>query len=207
MKEKFIVLLICALSMPLTANAAGESAARSPDDLEIAPVYANRCIDAGIDRVWDSWTTASGIRSFFARDGVVEPRVDGEYSVLFFPENPPGQRGAEGMRIVAYEPTKRLLITWNQPPQFTTLTGQRTLVEYRFRERTDCGTEVQVKHFGWGQSDEWAQAREYFQGAWETILDRLEYRYEHGSLDWDNLPDHLWYRGPDDELLAEEQRP
>ena len=196
MKEKLIMLLLIGLSIPLTANAAKESAVWTPEESELAPVYISRCIDASIETVWESWTTAAGIRSFFARDGVVEPHVDGEYSVLFFPENPPGLRGAEGMRIVAIEPSKRLVITWNQPPQFATIKEQRALVEYRFRERNDCGTEVQVKHFGWGQSDEWAQAREYFRGAWETILDRLEYQYEHGPLDWDNVPDHLWYTGP-----------
>jgi uncharacterized protein YndB with AHSA1/START domain len=196
MKEKLITLIMVGLSIPLAAYAAKDSVESSAEKSELSPVYISRCIDASIEGVWDSWTTAAGIRTFFARDGVVEPHVDGEYSVLFFPENPPGLRGAEGMRIVALEPSKRLVITWNQPPQFATIKDQRALVEYRFRERSDCGTEVQVKHFGWGQGDEWAQAREYFQGAWETILDRLEYQYEHGPLDWDNVPDHLWYRGP-----------
>ena len=101
MKERLIVLLLIGLSLPVTANAATVTTAWSVEDSELAPVFVNRCINASIDEVWDSWTTASGIRSFFARDGMVDLNVDGEYSVLFFPEIPAGQRGAEGMRILA----------------------------------------------------------------------------------------------------------
>jgi len=203
MKEELTILLMIGLLVPLTANAATESATRPSEKSELAPVYINRCIDASIESVWESWTTAAGIRSFFSRDSVVEPHIDGEFSVLFFPDEPPGLRGAEGMRIVALEPEKRLVVTWDQPPRFATIKDQRALVEYRFRERNDCGTEIRVKHFGWGNSDEWKQAREYYQGAWETVLDRLEYRYEHGPLDWDNVPDHLWYRGPSSSVSTE----
>lgn len=196
MKGKQLRLLVLGLAVSLTANAATESVAVPDKQTELAPIYINRCIDASIEQVWDSWTTIAGIRSFFARDGVVEPRIDGEYSVLFFPENPPGLRGAEGMRIVAIEPTERLVVTWNHPPRFATIKEQRALVEYRFHQEDDCGTSIQVKHFGWGQSDEWAQSREYFQGAWEAVMNRLEYQFVHGPLDWDNVPGHLLYSGP-----------
>ena len=54
MNEKFIMFLIFGFSMPLTANATGESAARSTDEHEIAPVYVNRYIDAGIDGAWEN---------------------------------------------------------------------------------------------------------------------------------------------------------
>lgn len=196
MKETLTTMLMIGISIPLTGSAATESQASSAERFELAPLYINRCIDASIDSVWQSWATAAGIRSFFARDGVVEPHIDGDYSILFFPENPKGLRGAENMRIVAIEPEKRLVITWNNPPQFTTIKEQRALVEYRLRQQDDCGTEIQIKHFGWGQSDEWAEARVYFKGAWETVLDRLEYQFEHGPLDWDNIPEHLLYSGP-----------
>jgi uncharacterized protein YndB with AHSA1/START domain len=183
MKEKLLALLTTGLTFPFAANA------------ELAPIYIHRCVDADIQSVWQSWTTADGVRAFFSRDAIVEPRIDGEYSVLFFPENPKGLRGAENMRVVAIEPENRLLVTWNNPPRFETIREQRALVEYRLSNK-ECGTLIRIKHFGWGQSEEWSQAREYFQGAWETILRRLEYSYEHGPLDWDNLPEHLWYRGP-----------
>ena len=205
MKEKLMTLLALGLSGALTANAANELVAVSDEESELAPIYINRCIDASIEQVWDSWTTAAGIRSFFSRDSVVEPHIDGEFSVLFFPDEPPGLRGAEGMRIVALEPEKRLVVTWDQPPRFATIKDQRALVEYLFREGKECGTEMRVKHFGWGNSNEWMEAREYFEGAWETVLDRLEYRYENGPLDWDNVPDHLWYRGPSSSVSAENQ--
>lgn len=195
MKQEVAVLITFVLSVLLKGNATADPPKQTDDELELTPIYASRCINASIEEVWQSWTTAEGIRTFFARDGVVDRKIEGEYSVLFFPTNPPGLRGAEGMRIVAIEPDERLVITWNQPPQFATIREQRALVEYRLDD-ADCGTKVRIKHFGWGGSDAWAAARVYFQGAWETILDRLEYRFEHGPLDWDKLPDQLRYSGP-----------
>jgi uncharacterized protein YndB with AHSA1/START domain len=183
MKNK-LVFLIFGLAMSSASGAA-----------DLAPIYAERCINADIEEVWRDWTTADGIRSFFAREGTVDARIDGEYSVLFYPDNPKGLRGAENMRIVAIEPNRRLVVTWNHPARFATIKEQRALVEYRLSP-ADCGTRVRIKHFGWGTSREWADAHAYFEGAWETILKRLEYRHANGPLDWDNLPDHLWYRGP-----------
>ena len=126
----------------------------------------------------------------------MDPHVDGKYSILFYPDNPPGSRGAEDMHIVAFEPPARFVITWNHPPRFESLKGQHTVLEYRFQSRNDGGTDIQIKHFGWAQGEESVKSREYFQGAWATILSRFEYRLENGPLDWDNVPDHLWYSGP-----------
>lgn len=196
MYPTLIYLMMSGLASPVSANSIDANEASTGNESEVPPIYVTRCVDEDLETVWDTWTTAAGVRSFFARGSVVEPRIDGEYSVLFFPDNAAGTRGAEGMRIVAFEPRQRFAVTWNHPPQFSTIKDQRALVEYRFRELEDCGTEVRVKHFGWGQGDEWVKAREYFAGAWVTVLNRLEYRFQHGPLDWDELPEHLWYRGP-----------
>lgn len=71
---------------------------------------------APVEAVWNLWTTAEGITSFFAPGANVEPRVDGLYEIFFNPAAEPGKRGADGMRILAFEPRKRLSFTWNAPP-------------------------------------------------------------------------------------------
>jgi len=185
MKRLIVLLAMIGLFTDVPAN-----------ETEVPPLLVTRCVDVTLDEMWQAWTTAEGVQSFFSRGSIVEPRIDGDYSILFFPDNPPGTRGAEGMRIVAFEPPRRLVITWNQPPRFENIKEQRALVEFRFRQRQDCGTEVRVKHFGWGYGPEWTAAREYFAGAWVIVLERLNYRFDHGPLDWENLPDHLWYSGP-----------
>ncbi len=163
---------------------------------ELPPLYLDGQVNAPLEEVWAAWTTADGLRSFFAREAVVDPIVDGEFSILFFPDAPAGQRGAEGNRVVAIEPQKRLLITWNCPPWLKDIVGQRALVEYRFLETGAGTTKVQVKHFGWGSGADWENARRYFEGAWVVVLARLEYRFRNGPIEWDSVPKHLLYSGP-----------
>ena len=72
-------------------------------------------IESKIDPVWDVWTTEEGIRSFFAPDCYVDLKVGGAYEILFDPDAESGQRGAEGVRILAIQPKKMLAFTWNAP--------------------------------------------------------------------------------------------
>lgn len=173
---------------------ASNSPATEPDPIEIT-----RLLNVAIEDAWSSWTTVAGMQTFFAREAIVEPRVDGEYSVHFFPDNPPGTRGAEHMRIVAIEPPHRLMFTWNSPPFFGPVRDQRSVVEVYLEDIDTAQTRLTLRQFGWGRDGQWPRIRKYFDGGWRTVLDRLEYSYAHGPLDWNNLPKELWYAvGPDD---------
>ena len=59
---------------------------------------------APLEQVWALWTTEAGLTSFFARGARIEPKVDGLFEILFEPSAPPGLRGAEGLRILVFEP-------------------------------------------------------------------------------------------------------
>lgn len=170
------------------------SLATQPD-----PILITRTIDAPIEEVWASWTTVDGLQQFFSRKAVVEPKIDGEYSILFFPDNPPGTRGAEHMRIVAIEPPHRIMFTWNSPPFFGPVRDQRALVEVFLEDTGSQQTRLTLSHFGWGRGEQWPRIRKYFDGAWRVVLNRLDYSYANGPIDWDNVPQHLYYNvGPDD---------
>lgn len=173
---------------------ASNTLATEPDPIEIS-----RLLDVPLEHAWSSWTTIQGMQAFFAREAIVDPRVDGEYSVHFFPENPPGSRGAEHMRIVAIEPPNRLMFTWNSPTFFGPVRDQRSVVEIYLEDRGPAQTRLTLRQFGWGKGGQWPRIRKYFDGGWRTIIDRLEFSYANGPIDWDNLPKHLRYEvGPDD---------
>ena len=72
-------------------------------------------VAAGMEEVWNAWASEEGVKTFFAPGAHVEPRVDGAYEIFFNPRGEPGQRGAEGMRVLAFEPPRRLVFTWNAP--------------------------------------------------------------------------------------------
>ena len=89
---------------------------------------AEMVLGAPLDDVWKAWASEEGVKTFFAPGAHIEPRVDGAYEIFFNPQGAPGQRGAEGMRVLAFEPPRRLAFTWNAPPTLPAIRGQRTMV-------------------------------------------------------------------------------
>ena len=63
---------------------------------------------------------------------------------------------------------------------------------------SDDSTRVELRHSLWGDGQNWTDVREYFAGAWPVVLKRLQYRFDHGPIDWDNPPDGLMYSGRSD---------
>jgi uncharacterized protein YndB with AHSA1/START domain len=143
-------------------------------------------VDAGLDAAWDAWTTREGIESFFAPACNVELRVDGPYEIFFDPSAQPGSRGADGVRILAFEPKRMLSFTWNAPPHLPNVRKQWTHVVIRFEEAGAGRTRVSLVHDGWGEGDEWDKAFEYFTRAWKKmVLPRLKHRFSVGPVDWE----------------------
>lgn len=146
-------------------------------------------VDADVKQVWDAWTTGEGIITFFAPGCNVDLRVDGLYEIFFAPDSPPGERGADGMRLLAVEPRKMLSFTWNAPLHLPRVRGQRTHVVLWFDDAGEGRTKVTLRHDGWGEGEEWDRAFEYFEEAWiEAVLPRLKYRFSVGPVDWENPP-------------------
>ena len=168
------LLVFCVL---VVAGHPGKSA-------ELADIRVSGTFDVSPEAAWATWTTVEGLQSFLAPRAEVDLRVDGTFSALFFPGNPPGERGAEGMRIVALEPPDRLLITWDSPVEFGPIREQRALVEVRVEPVGEESTRISLRHFGWGDGEGWSDVRTYFVGAWRIVFDRLQRSYAEGPIDW-----------------------
>jgi len=146
-------------------------------------------VPAGLADVWAAWTTEEGVRSFFAPSCRIELAPDGPYEIFFNPNAPAGQRGGEGLRVLAVQPQKMFSFTWNAPPTLPDVRGQRTHVILRFDEVGPKSTRVTLRHDGWGDGGQWDEAFQYFNRAWnKVVLQRLQYRFEHGPVDWQNPP-------------------
>ena len=142
-------------------------------------------VSASLADVWDAWTTHSGITSFFAPACHVELRPGGPYEIYFNPDAPPGERGAEGTLILAYQPEKMLAITWSAPPHLPEVRRHRTSVVIRLYPVAGGKTLVTLNHTGWGEGDDWDLAFDYFMKAWaEIVLPRLGRRFDDGPVDW-----------------------
>lgn len=155
------------------------------------PAHAERVLRAEVvvnalpAEVWAAWTTEAGIATFFAPAGKVDLRVDGTYDIWFLPDNPPGQRGAEGMRILDVEPNERFAFTWDAPPSIPRIRNKRTMVIVELAPEGTASTRVRFTHLGWGSGPDWDKAYDYFAEAWGgTVLPRLIHRFANGPIDW-----------------------
>ncbi len=146
-------------------------------------------IPAGLDEVWQAWTTEAGVCSFFAPRAHIDLRPGGAYELLFDLEARPGDQGAEGMHLLAIQPKQMLSFTWNAPPELPTVRGHMTHVVVRLFPLGDQSTKVNLIHDGWGNGGEWDLAYDYFVRAWlKIVLPRLKYRFTVGPLDWKHPP-------------------
>lgn len=142
-------------------------------------------LPAPVSEVWKVWTTEAGVTSFFAPGAHIEPRIDGAYEIFFNPKAEPGMRGADGMRILAFEPERRLAFTWNAPPSIPAIRGQRTMVVVELQPAGEGRTKLRFTHLGWGEGTDWDAAYAYFDKAWSTfVLPNLKHRFEKGPVDW-----------------------
>ena len=141
-----------------------------------------------IHEVWDAWTTEEGVTSFLAPACNIDLRPDGVYEILFDPSAPPGERGGEGLRVMAIQPKTMFSFTWNAPPSLPQVRSQRTHVIIRLSAEDERNTRVTLHHDGWGAGGQWDDAYRYFDRAWnQIVLPRLVPRFEHGPIDWGEL--------------------
>lgn len=142
-------------------------------------------IPASIEEVWKAWTTEDGVKTFFAPDCRIDLRPGGAYEMYFDLEAKPGDRGGEGVTILALDPPQMLSFTWNAPPEIPAIRVQRTHVTIFFAPVSTTETKITLQHDGWGNSIEWKKARRYFQRAWgKVVLPRLYKRFIDGPIQW-----------------------
>jgi len=133
-----------------------------------------RTVNATRSEVWRAFTTAEGLKGFFAPDAHMELRLDGPYELYFLQDVEPGSRGSEGCKVLSFLEGEMLSFTWNAPPQFVEERGQHTFVVLQFYDAENGGTRVKLSHSGWREGGRWEEVRDYFDGAWDKVLDWLE---------------------------------
>jgi uncharacterized protein YndB with AHSA1/START domain len=139
-------------------------------------------VQAPIADVWTAWSTGAGAQTFFAPRVDIELAAGGRYEVLFAPDAPPGQRGAEGLHVLAYVPGEMLAFEWSAPPAFPEIReqGASTFVVVQLAKLDARRTRVVLNHLGWGRGGDWDKVYAYFDRAWGVVLGRLQTRFARG---------------------------
>ena len=145
----------------------------------LAPdITVTKVINAPVAEVWKAWTTAEGIESFFApKAAQVVPEPGGVFELWFGLDLPAGSRGSEGYLFHSVVPMRQLVFEWNAPPTIPTIRRLRTLVYLDFVPVEGDRTSLTLRNFGYGQGEEWAKAKAYFERAWPAVMASLEKRF------------------------------
>jgi uncharacterized protein YndB with AHSA1/START domain len=152
--------------------AVGRAQSLAPDIMVV------KTIDAPVADVWKAWTTPEGLESFFARKAAkVEPVPGGAFELWFGLDFPEGSRGSEGCRVHSVTPMEQFVFEWNAPPTIPAIRPLRTLVYVDFKPLDGNRTEVTLRNFGYGQGEEWAKTRAYFDRAWNSVMASLQKRF------------------------------
>jgi uncharacterized protein YndB with AHSA1/START domain len=124
--------------------------------------------------VWAAWASNEGIASWWGPAASnIELRIGGLYEILFSLEEPEGERGSEGCRVLAYVPGESLSFTWNAPPHLP-LRAANTWVVLTFAASTPDTTAVRLVHTGFLEGPDWDDYMAYFDSAWSYVLGLLE---------------------------------
>lgn len=152
------------------------SAARAqslPPDIVVTAV-----VDAPVADVWKAWTNSAGIESFWApKAAKVEPWPGGAFELWFGVDLPEGSRGSEGCRVHSVRPMEQLVFEWSAPPTIPAIRPLRTLVYLDFKPLPGDRTEVTLRNYGYGDGEDWAKTKAYFQRAWPNVMASLAKRF------------------------------
>ncbi len=135
-----------------------------------------RLINESIEKVWWRWTTHEGLKSFFGRDNKIELTPGGAFEIYFMMDSPVGLRGSEGCQILSYLPNEMLSFSWNAPPKYEEVrkSDHKTWTVVNYKAESNHQTEITLTQFGWPDDEQWNAVFDYFDIAWDQVLDVLE---------------------------------
>jgi len=143
-------------------------------------------VPASPREVFAAFASTAGVTSWLVDAAHVELRIGGPYELLFDMEEPEGQQGSEGCRVLAWIPDRMLAFTWNAPPLFGELRDRLTWVVIELACADGGCTDVSITHLGWPESgfldgSRWPQVFAYFERAWGIVTSALERRFANGK--------------------------
>src|SRR5690242_8024887 len=93
---------ICALAACLGLASSHQSARSTGDALpDYTKIEVETAVAAPLVDAWKCWSTTEGARSFFAPHAEIEPHPGGPFEIWFNPGGAPGERGAEGLKVLS----------------------------------------------------------------------------------------------------------
>jgi len=129
-------------------------------------------------RVWRALVEPSQAEVWFAAAAKISAERGGAYELFWQPDTPE-HNSTIGCRITAIAPCRYLAFIWRGPDVLRTIMNEGnpppppTHVTITLSP-TAIGTDVGVRHSGFGHDDGWPEAVTWHERSWTACLDNLE---------------------------------
>lgn len=124
------------------------------------------------------FTENKHLESWLTVEADLEPKVGGKYELFWNPENRVID-STIGCKITALEPDKFLSFEWKGPAQYKGFMNDADPLTHvvvffvPFADEPSSRTEVHLIHTGWRSTNEWEEARQWFEKMWSGCFKEL----------------------------------
>ncbi len=134
-------------------------------------------LDAPLDEVWTALVDPAKVGTWCAARANVIPERGGAYELFWQPDTP-DHGSTIGCRITAISRGRYIAFTWRGPDQFLALMDEGdpppppTHVTITLSP-VARGTDLTLRHVGFSEGNDWAEALAWHDRSWKTCLGNL----------------------------------
>ncbi|CAN0490580.1 unnamed protein product, partial [Phaeothamnion confervicola] len=128
---------------------------------------------------WNLWATHEGLESWLTPLARVEGKLGGSYALFFDPADR-SDNNTDGCKITAWVPERVLAFEWKGPSWLEVMNSDPypTWVLLAFEALDPNTTAVHFRHGGWGEGEDWQEARETFRRIWKAVFMKISSPFE-----------------------------
>jgi uncharacterized protein YndB with AHSA1/START domain len=137
-------------------------------------IFVSTVLNCSVEKAFELFIKNEHLQIWLTKSADVVPEIGGKYELFWNPEDREID-STMGCRILAFHPPEMISFEWKGPKQFKHFMNDvrpLTNVMVSFFSR-DKGTEIRLLHVGWRDTQDWEEARQWFETAWKNAFTRL----------------------------------
>lgn len=138
-------------------------------------IFHSAKLECNVKQAFEMFTVSENLEKWLTIVADVEPRVGGKYELFWDPKDREND-STLGCKVLIIQPDKFLCFEWKGPKQYKRFMNERrplTNVVVFFISHGEA-TEVYLLHTGWGNTEGWEEARQWFDKAWAAAFSELQ---------------------------------
>jgi len=138
--------------------------------INIRSFTKERLIKAPASNIYSLWTTSEGWARLWGppASSHFDLAIGGIYEWFF-----DGRIGSNGCQVLSYIPDRLISFSWNAPPEQPESRLARTWVVVDLEEINAKKTRMRLTHLGFGEGEHWNETFDYFDNAWDRVLELM----------------------------------